>query len=247
MTHVVAGFPSKDESEDIVRMMARVGADAIEIQIPFSDPVADGPTMMECNEQSLARGFAVDDAFLMAKQLSAEKGIPPLFFMTYYNIVFQRGVKRFCKEAKEAGIFGLIVPDMPIDEEKHEGFLAACKDNHLAWIPVVSPITSCNRLSALSKYANGFWYVVSQSGVTGVRDRFSHAASSQIQWIREHSSLPIALAFGVSAKEHVRAVATDADMAVIGSAVQNFFLRSEHSFSCNLHDAEAFLRKVCKT
>lgn len=250
MTHVVAGFPSIKESQKIVEMMDTNGADVIEIQIPFSDPVADGPTMMRCNELSLERGFVVDNAFEMAKNLTkdsssgeeaSQKIMAPLLFMTYYNIVFQRGVEVFCKEAKEAGISGLIIPDIPIEEEKNEGFFATCRKHNLAWIPVVSPVTSEERIRELTKYANGFWYVVSRAGVTGAQENFSHAAEKQIQWIRMHSDLPVALAFGVSKKEHLQAIAKDADMAVIGSAVQNIFLQEENKFDKNLKQAEEFL------
>lgn len=240
MTHVVAGFPSVEKSQKIVEMMDAQGADVIEIQIPFSDPVADGPTMMRCNELSLERDFVVNNAFEMAKNLT-QKISAPLLFMTYYNIVFQRGVEKFCKEAKNAGIAGVIVPDMPIDEEKNEGFLAACKKNNLAWIPVVSPITDEKRIQELVKYADGFWYVVSRAGVTGTQETFSHAAEKQIQWIRRYSDLPVALAFGVSKKEHLEAIGKDANMAVIGSAIQNIFLQEENGFQENLEEAKEFL------
>lgn len=245
MTHVVAGFPSLSESKEMVRMMNEIGADVIEIQIPFSDPVADGTTMMRCNEISLDRGFRVDDAFQMAKELSAEMSTP-LLFMTYYNIVFQRGVERFCRETKEAGVQGVIVPDMPPEEEYTEHFLETCQKEGLCWIPVISPITPPERIALLAKYAGGFWYVVSRTGVTGARDDFSEAADEKIAEIRNVSDLPIALAFGVSTPEHVETIREKADMAVVGSAVQNIFLRDDRPFLKNLSEAEEFLRSLRK-
>ncbi len=240
MTHVVAGFPGKDESKRIIEMMANV-ADVIEIQIPFSDPVADGPTMMKCNEKALDFGFKVDDAFTMASDL---KDIikTPLLFMTYFNIVFKRGVEQFCKDAKAAGIKGVIIPDMPIDEEHNEHFLQACNDHELDWVPVISPITPAERIEKMAKYAGGFWYAVSRTGVTGARDEFSAQTASQIEEIKKHSDLPVSLAFGVSKAEHVTAIGELADMAVVGSAVQNIFLRDEFGFEENLAEAEQFLR-----
>jgi len=239
MTHAVAGFPSLAESAEIVRMMDSV-ADLIEIQIPFSDPVADGPTMMSANEQSLENGFRVEYAFEMAKALSAE--IPtPLLFMTYYNIVFCRGVARFCREAAEAGISGLIIPDMPIEEEFSEHFFAECKKNGLAPILVVSPITPEERIQKLAQYARGFWYAVSRTGTTGIRDEFN--SGDICEKIRKYSDLPIALAFGISRPEHLTEVSKKAEMAVIGSATMQYFFQKK-PFAENKSDARAFLQNL---
>lgn len=243
MTHVVAGFPGLRESSEIVNMMSENGADVIEIQIPFSDPVADGVTMQRCNELALEQGFHVNEAFETAYTLS-QKLTQPLLFMTYYNIVFKRGVDVFCKDAKTAGVHGVIVPDMPFDEEHNEHFLQACRDYRLDWIPVVSPLTSEDRIQKLSEYAGGFWYVVSRTGVTGVRGDFSSSAEQTIQIIRKYSDLPVSLAFGVSKPEHLSKIGKIADMAVVGSAVQNIFLREEKLFGENLNDAAEFLKDL---
>lgn len=243
MTHVVAGFPSIPESEQIVEMMDAAGADVVELQIPFSDPVADGPTMMRCNELSLKRGFQVSDAFSMASRLSKNVSAK-LLFMTYFNIVYKKGVAEFCEEAKKSEMSGLIIPDMPIEEEPGEHLLRACQKNDLCWIPVVSPITPEERIKRLSEYGNGFWYVVSRTGVTGTQDNFSRSAEEQISCIRKYSNLPISLAFGVSKKEHVQEIGKTADMAVIGSAVQNIFLQQEQEFSKNLSQANHFLESL---
>src|SRR6185437_11988552 len=123
MTHVVVGYPSVEETVMLVRAMAESGVDFVELQIPFSDPLADGPTIMQACEESLNRGTKVKDAFDVMRKLSKEVSIP-LLFMSYYNIVFRYGVQKFCRDAKKAGASGLIVPDMPIDEEVHEHFYA---------------------------------------------------------------------------------------------------------------------------
>jgi tryptophan synthase alpha subunit len=236
MTHVVAGFPSLDDSKQIVRMMGEVGADLIEIQIPFSDPVADGPTMQRCNELALANGFRVREAFVMAEELQKEVSAP-LLFMTYFNIIHQYGVQAFCERAARSGVGGLIVPDMPIDEEPAEHLIESCRAHGLAWIPVVSPLTTAERIKALAAHATGFWYLVSRSGVTGVEQGFAPETDRQIAGIRQYSDLPIALAFGVSTPEHVAAIVQKADLAVVGSLVQNFFLREGRSFGENLSEA----------
>lgn len=241
MTHAVAGFPNLAESADVVRMMSGV-ADFIEIQIPFSDPVADGPTMMSANEQSLENGFRVEHAFEMAKALITEVSTP-ILFMTYYNIVFCRGVARFCREAAAVGISGLIIPDMPVEEEFSEHFFAECEHNGLAPILVVSPITPEERIQKLAQYARGFWYAVSRTGTTGIRDEFD--SGDIVEKIRKYSNLPIALAFGISRPEHLTQVAKKAEMAVVGSATMQYFFQ-KNSFSENLRAAEIFLKNLRK-
>lgn len=236
MTHVVAGFPDLEKSKEIVRMMDASGADVIEIQIPFSDPVADGPTMQKCNELALERGFRVTSAFAMAKELSAEIKAP-LLFMTYYNIVFKYGVEKFCAAAQASGVRGLIVPDMPVDEEPHEHLLDKCKKYGLDWIPVVSPLTSEVRIKQLANHAGGFWYLVSRTGVTGVTDTFSDETKEQITNIKKYSKLPIAMAFGVSKPDHIRRIGQIAEMAVVGSYIQNIFLHDAIDFKDRLHEA----------
>lgn len=239
MTHVVGGFPNLEESKEIVRMMDEV-TDVIEIQIPFSDPVADGPTMQRCNELAIERGFHVDDAFQMARELSGEISTP-LLFMTYYNIVYKRGADRFCQEAKEAGVQGLIVPDMPLEEEANEHFFYSCKKHDLAPIFVLSPLTTAERIQQLSDYAEGFWYAVSRTGTTGAQESFSTSIAEQAETIRSVSNLPVAFAFGVSKPEHLEQIGAVGDMAVVGSAVQNVFLQEKRPFAERLKEAKTFL------
>lgn len=238
MTHVVAGFPSIKKSEEIVEMMDEI-ADVIEIQIPFSDPVADGKTMERCNEIALEQGFRVDDAFAMAKSLS-QKVSTPLLFMTYYNIIYKKGVENFCREAKECGIVGLIVPDFPLEEEDRDHFFAQCKKYNLAPILVLSPSVTEERIIELSSYVDGFWYAVSRSGTTGAQSTLSNNIFVQSEKIKKHSDLPVAFAFGVSQKSHMEKIAKAGDMAVVGSAVQNIFLQKE-PFHQNLQEAKDFL------
>jgi tryptophan synthase alpha chain len=157
MTHVVVGYPSIEQTLAVVRAMAHNGADFVELQIPFSDPLADGPTIMQACEKSLANGTKVKDAFLVMKTLSKQVSIP-LLFMSYYNIVFRYGVEKFCRDAMIAGASGLIVPDMPLDEEEQEHFYAYSKKYNLHAIQVVSPASTEERLTKNAKVANGFIY-----------------------------------------------------------------------------------------
>jgi tryptophan synthase alpha subunit len=130
MTHVIIGYPSLKTTESIVKIMADNGADFIELQIPFSDPLADGPTIMRACEKSLENGTKVKDAFLLMKKLTKEAKIP-ILFMAYYNNVLKYGTEQFCRDAKVCGAYGLIVPDMPVDEESHEHFYEYCKKYNL--------------------------------------------------------------------------------------------------------------------
>lgn len=218
MTHVVVGYPSLVETVALVKTMAGSSVDFVELQIPFSDPLADGPTIMKACEESLALGTKVKDAFSIMKELSSEVSIP-LLFMAYYNTVFRYGVERFCKDAQKAGASGLIVPDMPIDEEEQEHFYAFAKQNGLHTIQVISPASTEERLKKNAKIANGFVYCTARQGITGAKKELGPALVSYLKKVKEFISTPIAVGFGISKKEHIEALVGTADIAVIGSAL----------------------------
>lgn len=218
MTHVVVGYPSIEETVTIVKTMAAAGVDFVELQIPFSDPLADGPTIMRACEESLRNGTKVKDAFAVMKKLSSDVGIP-LLFMSYYNIVFRYGVEKFCRDAKSAGASGLIVPDMPIDEESQEHFYASAKKYGLHTIQVVSPASTPRRLNKNAAIANGFVYCTARQGITGAKKDLDPAIRSYLKKVKKHFSLPAAVGFGISNKEHIASLRNEADIAVIGSAV----------------------------
>jgi len=218
MTHVVLGYPTLEDTVKIVKAMARQGVDFIELQIPFSDPLADGPTIMRACEQSLKNGTKVTDAFEIMKSLSSEVNTP-LLFMAYYNTVFKYGTEKFCHDAEAAGISGLIVPDMSIDEEQEEHFFACCRRYHLANIQVVSPISSNERLKKNAQLATGFVYCASRLGITGVKDELDPHLLSFLTKARSIFSVPLAVGFGISKREHLQALLSHADIAIVGSAI----------------------------
>ena len=218
MAHVVVGYPSLASTVEIVKIMADSGVDIVELQIPFSDPLADGPTIMRACEESLANGTRVEDAFKVMKQLSKEVSIP-LLFMSYYNPVFKYGVERFCFDAKEARASGLIVPDMPLEEEDQEHFFRACKKNNLSNIRVVSPASTDERLRKNAKVANGFIYCTAKQGITGASDELSPDLSDYLQRVRKYFDIPIAVGFGISNRTQIKLLEPYADIAVVGSAV----------------------------
>ncbi len=217
MTHIVAGYPSLKESEKIAEIMIEAGVDFLEIQIPFSDPVADGNVIMKANQVAIERGVKVEDCFRLMKKLKAGK--TKLLFMTYFNILHHRGVEKFCKKAKECGAYGLIVPDMPIDEEKQEHYLKMCGKYGLKAIQVISPLTPARRLEMIAKKARGFVYCVSRYGTTGTRSELNPKLNGYLKKVKKHIKLPLAVGFGISKKEHVEAVWKHAEIAVVGSAI----------------------------
>lgn len=220
MTHIVAGYPSLEASENLIMAMAEAGVSFIEIQIPFSDPVADGATIMQANQQALLQGITPEDCFKLMGRLTA-KIDTPLLFMTYYNIVFRYGVENFCKKAKQAGAYGLIIPDIPYHEEKNDHFLRVCRQNKLHAIQVISPITPERRLKQIAKVASGFVYCVSRTGITGESKKLNPQLQTYIKRIRQYVSLPLALGFGISDRDQVLAANESVDIVVIGSKIIN--------------------------
>lgn len=222
MTHVVAGYPSMDECEKIVLTMAEAGVSFVEIQIPFSDPIADGATIMQANKKALLNGVTPDDCFELIKRLKKKIKIP-ILIMTYFNIPFRYGLEKFCKKAREAEVYGLIIPDIPIDEEKYDHYLSACKRYNLHAIQIISPITPERRLRKIARAASGFVYCVSSFGTTGERSKFYLELSSYLKTVRKYIKLPLALGFGISNKKQVLTALKYADIAVIGSKMINLY------------------------
>ena len=226
MTHVVIGFPSLEDTIKIVKTMAQQGVDLIELQIPFSDPLADGPTIMSACEKSLVNGTKVKDAFTIMKQLTNEVPIP-LLFMSYYNIVFKYGVEKFCRESKAAGAYGLIVPDMPVDEEKEEHFYLFCKKYGLNNIQVVSPASTEKRLIMNAKIESGFVYFTAHQGITGVKNQLDPQLISNLKRVKKYFSVPLAVGFGISKKGHIEQISPYADIVVVGSAIVDVINKSK--------------------
>lgn len=218
MTHVVIGYPSLEETVKIVKTMAKSGVDMIELQIPFSDPLADGPTIMNACEKSLENGTKVKDAFELMSKLTKEIKIP-LLFMAYYNTVFKYGTEKFCRDAKNAGAYGLIVPDMPIDEESEEHFYEYCNKYDLNNIQVVSPASTDDRLIKNAGIARGFVYFTARQGITGAKEELDPKLINQLKNVHKFFKIPLAVGFGISKRKHIKAIAPYADIAVIGSAI----------------------------
>lgn len=240
MTHVVIGYPSLEATVELVKTMAEAGVDIVELQIPFSDPLADGPTIMKACEKSLENGTRVRDAFSIMCEISeyltkksvilmqgAQDDTVGLYFMSYFNTIFKYGVEKFCKDAKKAGASGLIVPDIPLEEEPQEHYIEACKKYHLNNIRIISPSSTQERLQKNAKIASGFVYFTSRQGITGASTNLDPNLIGNIARVKKYFKIPVAVGFGISKKEHIQALAGHADIAVVGSAIIDIINKSD--------------------
>lgn len=212
---ITCGDPSLDVTERLVYAMEEAGADLIELGIPFSDPTAEGPVIMEANERALSAGVTTDKVFDMVKKIRQNTDIP-LVFMTYANVVFSYGADRFCQKASECGIQGVILPDVPF-EEKHE-FDDTLASYGMELISMIAP-TSDDRIAMIAREARGFLYMVSSLGVTGTRSNITTDIGAMTAQVRAVSDIPCAVGFGISTPEQAKKMADLSDGAIVGSAI----------------------------
>lgn len=212
---ITCGDPDLETTAAAVKAAAENGADLIELGIPFSDPTAEGPVIQGANLRALKGGVTTDKIFDFVRQIRCEVKIP-LVFMTYANVVFSYGAKRFISLCKEVGIDGLILPDIPF-EEKDE-FLPICKSFGVDLISLIAP-TSENRISKIAKEADGFIYIVSSLGVTGARNEIKTDLGSIVSSVRANTDLPCAIGFGISTPEQAKEMSQYADGVIVGSAI----------------------------
>lgn len=214
MTHLVLGHPHFDTSLRLVETMVHAGVDLIELQIPFSEPIADGPVILRANQEALNGGSTVERCFEVATEVARRFDIPFLF-MSYYNVLYRRGVSQFVERMQEAGLRGAIVPDLPPEEA--DEYLAAMKEAALSPIFIYAPNTRPARLATIAQHASGFVYCVARKGVTGSDTAFSSELAEYLQRARAATSLPLAVGFGVKEKRDVDFLRGKADIAVVGS------------------------------
>ena len=218
---ITCGDPDIETTKACVREMAAAGADLIELGVPFSDPTAEGPVIQEANLRALTGGVTTDRIFDMVRELREDVSVP-LVFMTYANVVFSYGPQRFLAACQDAGIDGLILPDLPF-EEKGE-FLDVCRAHGVALISLIAP-TSANRVAMIARQAEGFLYLVSSLGVTGTRSRIDTDLSAIIRVIRENATVPFAIGFGISTPQQAKTMAAQADGVIVGSAIVKLVAR----------------------
>lgn len=212
---VVAGDPDLKTTEALVLKMAECGADIIELGVPFSDPLADGPTIQMASQRALKNGVNLKEIFRMAERL---KGIStPLVLMTYFNPVFQYGLKSFAEDCHRHGIDGVIIPDLPLEEA--EPWVQEAKPFKLGTIFLTTPTSSPDRIRLASRTSRGFLYYVSITGITGARGKLPDELEAAIGQIRKYSQKPVAVGFGISIPEQVKEVSRFADGVIVGSAI----------------------------
>ena len=212
---ITAGDPDLASTERFVLAMAEAGADLIEIGIPFSDPIAEGVVIQEADIRALRSGTTTDKVFEMVKSLRQKTDIP-LVFMTYLNIVFYYGYERFFARCAEVGISGIIIPDLPYEEKNECAGIAA--EHQVEIVSMIAP-TSRERIQTIASDAEGFLYVVSSMGVTGVRQKITTDLKTIVGQIREVTSLPAAIGFGISTPGQASDMAAISDGAIVGSAI----------------------------
>ncbi len=212
---ITCGDPDLETTAAAVRAAAENGANLIELGIPFSDPTAEGPVIQDANIRALSGGVTTDKIFDLVRELRQDVQTP-FVFMTYANLIFSYGTERFLSACQDIGIDGLILPDLPF-EEKDE-FLPACRKYDVDLISLIAP-TSADRIAMIAREADGFLYIVSSLGVTGMRNEIKTDLSSIVSVIRQNTSLPCAIGFGISTPEQGRAMAAVSDGAIVGSAI----------------------------
>ena len=212
---ITCGDPDLGTTAECVRAAVDGGADLIELGIPFSDPTAEGPVIQSANARALAGGVTTDKIFAMVKELRRNVSVP-MVFMTYANVVYSYGIERFCDRCVEAGIDGMILPDVPFEEK--EEFAPACRERGLSFISLIAP-TSENRVAMIAREAEGFLYIVSSMGVTGVRSEITTDIGAMVELVRKSTSIPCAVGFGISTPEQAAKMAGLSDGAIVGSAI----------------------------
>ncbi len=214
MTHIVIGYPSLAASLDIVQAMVAAGVDIMELQIPFSEPIADGPVILKANQKALANGITVRQCIDFGGRVAARFEIPFLF-MTYYNILYRFGVAEFARTTAEKSLRGAIVPDLP--PEEGAGYLQAMDRHGLAPVFIFAPTTTDARMQMLAGHARGMVYCVARKGVTGQATEFSRELDDYLRRCRQATDLPLAVGFGVKNRQDVDFLTGRADIAVIGT------------------------------
>ena len=225
--YLTVGYPERASALELVPVIAEAGADIIELGVPFSDPLADGATVQRATQRALLNGVNVGYCLQTVRELRAAGIAVPILFMGYYNPMLQYGLERFCADAAEAGLDGLIVPDLPAEESPD--LHAACQAHALDLIFLLAPTSTDERIRDVARLATGFIYCVSLTGITGARAELPQELPHFLARVRATTQTPLAVGFGISEPRHAQQVAEIADGVVIGSALLNIVERAaEH-------------------
>ena len=235
VSYVCAGDPNPATSLQVCRALLRSGVDILEIGVPFSDPLADGLTNQLAAQRALEAGTTREDVFELVRKIREEDGQTPIVFYTYYNLMFSGGLEAYIAEAKEAGVDGLLVLDLPPEEAGD--YVEACRKIEIKTVFLLAPTTPEERVEYIAQNATGFIYYVSRTGVTGVREDLASDLQEMVGMIKRHSDNPLVVGFGIQKPDQVNAVARLADGVVVGSAIVN-------TIKENLEDEGKMLERI---
>ncbi|MBD1378603.1 tryptophan synthase subunit alpha [Metabacillus arenae] len=235
---ITAGDPTPNATIQLALSLQKIGASAIELGVPYSDPLADGPVIQKATKRALKNDMNIEKVMNLAGELK-EKGVTiPIILFTYYNPVLQLGKERFFALTEQNQIDGLIVPDLPFEES--DQLRSQCEDHNVTYISMVAP-TSVERISKISTNAKGFIYCVSSLGVTGVRNDFDPAIEEFLMKVKEHAKVPVAVGFGISHSDHVKRMNQICDGVVVGSALVNEIEKLEEKLLNHQTEKEAII------
>ena len=221
---LTAGFPDRQATLELVPALVAAGADIIELGVPFSDPLAEGPVIQESSFLALQQDITLADCFEMVEELRDKVPDTPLVLMGYYNPIYSYGLEKFAKRAQDTGVDGLIAVDLPHSESAPLAEQCAAHGIHM--IPLLAPTSTDDSIKESCVDAGGFIYCISLTGVTGARDELSGRGIELLERVRPHTSLPLTVGFGISRREHVETVCREAEAAVVGSALVRVMLES---------------------
>ncbi len=217
VSYVMAGDPDLETSREIVHGLPAAGVDIIELGLPFTDPMADGPTIQLAGQRALDKGMTLDKTLDIARSLRATGNQTPIVLMGYYNPIYSRGVSKFLEQAKEAGIDGLIIVDLPPEEDSE--LCIPAQEAGLNFIRLATPTTDDKRLPKVLQNTSGFVYYVSITGITGAAEAQSADVAPEVARIKSHTDLPVIVGFGIKTPDAARDIASIADGSVVGSAI----------------------------
>ena len=221
---LTAGFPDRQATLELVPALVAAGADIIELGVPFSDPLAEGPVIQESSFLALQQDITLADCFEMVEELRDKVPDTPLVLMGYYNPIYSYGLEKFAKRAQDTGVDGLIAVDLPHSEAAP--LVEQCTAHGIHMIPLLAPTSTDDSIKESCVDAGGFIYCISLTGVTGARDELSGRGIELLERVRPHTSLPLTVGFGISRREHVETVCREAEAAVVGSALVRVMLES---------------------
>ena len=217
VAYLTAGDPDLATTREIALAAIDAGADVLELGVPFSDPLADGPVIQRASERAVAGGTRLVDVLALAAQLRAARPAAGLVIFSYYNPILRFGIEKFCQAARQAGVDGVLITDMIVEEA--DDYLVHLRNHHLAPIFLAAPTSPDARLEKIAEASDGFVYAISRTGITGAQKSLAGDAERLVKRLRAYTDLPVAVGFGVSTPEHVAALAEFADAAVVGSAL----------------------------